>query len=105
MTKEQLNEFKRLYVDENKSRVEISKTLNIGLGIINTIVVKHNIRKRKSYGGVEKIKELYIDKELPASQIAKLLNIKMSTVTSCIQNNGLKRGDGITRRKPVTYSE
>lgn len=90
-TPETLERFKKLYLEENLSRQQISSLMGLTLGQINAIVVKNNIVKRKDYGGADEIKRLYIDQGMGKKEISEKLGIKISTINSCLQNNKIKK--------------
>jgi len=98
MTKElNLEEVKRLYIEENKIIKEIAQIMNCGYGTIQKRVkdmgLSRNRFKKTSKEAKElkeQIKHLYIDKKLSTNQIGKFLNRDGRTIQYHLKSMGIK---------------
>lgn len=76
-----LDEVKRLYIEENKTLHEIAQIMNCGYGTIQKRVKDMGLSRKQPRKVSfemkelkEQIKHLYVDEKLSTNQIGKLLN-------------------------------
>ena len=79
-----------LYINQNVSREEIGKYMNVSVEFVKKVLKKYNIKKPKLEIDKDKLYDLYIVKNMSRDEVAKYFGVGINTITVYCRKYGFE---------------